>query len=303
MRIKLIYSIPVIIYFFCYTFADAQAQVIQDSSYFPLALGNQWIYATGNGLSADTETVADTQRVNGRLYYGFTRHPAADPYLWFRNDGDKVYVTESVIIPQDSMDIVEYLIYNFAAVPGETARVDLSRSLLYCDYGGIIGMERIVDSVVTPAGTFRNCPVFYHDSGCRDAGISGEYFAAGTGRIQINRVTYFGGLSYILTEAILTTTINKEDSPQTIDSYHLFQNYPNPFNPLTNIVFQTPQQSHVMLEIYNIVGQRLKTLVNGELQAGRYSVVWNAVDQPSGIYFCKMITNNFSRSVKLILIR
>jgi hypothetical protein len=300
-KIQSIISIPFILYFF--PSITAHAQVIQDSSYFPLVLGNQWIYTNGQGSAADTETVADTQRVNGRLYYGFTRSSYSTPYLWFRNDGNKVYVTESVLIPQDSTDIEEYLIYNFSANPGETSFVDLTRSLLYCDYGGTIGLERIVDSVVTPAGTFRNCPVFYHDSDCRDAGISGEYFAAGTGKVQINRVTYFGGLKYLLSQATLVTAAAKAARPGIINNYHLFQNYPNPFNPTTTIIFQIAQRNYVTLDIYNTIGQRIMTLINSELNAGRYSVLWNAFDQPSGVYFCKIRATNFSQSIKLLLIR
>jgi hypothetical protein len=247
--------------------------------------------------------VADTQRVNGRLYYGFTHGSSPAPYLWFREDGDKVYVAESVIIPQDSTDIPEYLMYNFSAQPWESWHVSMTNFPLTCDYGGDIALERIVDSVVTPAGTFRNCPVFSHRSNCRDAGISGEYFAAGIGRIQFNRVTYFGGRYYLLTNSTLLTSFAGQNNSRIAHTFQLFQNYPNPFNPTTTIVFQIPQKIYVTLEIYNIVGQRVKTLVNSELKAGQYSVFWNAFDQSSGIYFYKIRANNFSKSIKLILLR
>gem|GEM_PF-3483221 len=295
-----LHSFPLIWCLIC--ILTARAQVLHDSSYFPLAVGNQWIYRTLDSVYTDTEMVADTQRVNGRLYYGFTHGSSSTPYLWFREDGDKIYIAESVVIPQDSTDIQEYLMYNFSAQPWESWHVSMTYFPLVCDYGGDIAMERIVDSIVTPAGIFRNCPVFSHRSSCRDAGICGEFFAAGIGRIQINRVTYFGGVYLLLTNSTLITEMADNSNSLVINDYHLFQNYPNPFNPTTTIVFQIPHKIYVTLEIYNVVGQKVKMLVNSELKAGQHSVLWNASDQTSGIYFCIIRANNFSKSIKLVLL-
>ncbi len=298
---KMYFSIPLILYLFCCI--STHAQVIQDSSYFPLAIRNQWIYQTSDSAYTDTETVTDTQRVNGRLYYGFTGHYSSTPYLWFRKDGDKVYIAESVIIPQDTTDVKEYLMYDFSAKSWETWYVELTGSFLNCDYGGDIALERIIDTVITPAGIFRNCPVFSHRSKCRDAGICGDFFAAGIGKVQINRVTYFGGLSFLLTHSTILTSSGDENNSTVINSYRLFQNYPNPFNPTTTIVFQIPEKSYVTLEIYNIMGQKIESLVNADLNAGLYSVWWNVFNQPSGTYFCKLTANKFSQSIKLLFIR
>jgi hypothetical protein len=300
---KIRYSCYTLLILCLFNIFPVSAQVLQDSSFFPLAIGNQWIYRTGDGLSVDTEMVADTQRVNGRLYYGFTHNSSSTPYLWFRTDSDKVYIAESIIIPQDTTDIKEFLMYNFSAKPRENWNVGITQFPLVCDYGGNIALERIIDSVVTPAGLFRNCLIFTHQSGCRDAGICGEYFAAGVGRIQINRVMYFGGLNYLLTNSTLISALVDEKHTSTIKSYYLSQNYPNPFNPTTTIVFQIPQKSYVTLEIYNLVGQRVETLLNSELNSGHYSVSWNAINQASGVYFCTIHANTFSRSIKLLLIR
>jgi hypothetical protein len=281
------------------------ARVLPDSSFFPLAIGNQWIYSTADGLSADTETVADTQRVNGRLYYGFSRNSSSAPYLWFRKDSDKVYIADSITVPEDTTDIREFLMYNFSARPwpAESWKVGLTQFPLDCDYGGNIALERIADSVVTPAGLFRNCPVFLHQPKCRDAGISGEFFAAGVGRIQINRVTFSGGFNFYLTHSTLITPVAGEDHSSALGSYSLAQNYPNPFNSTTTIVFQIQRESDVTLEIYDLAGQRIETLLKSELNAGHYTVSWNAINRPSGIYFCTLRAGNFSRSIKLLLIR
>jgi hypothetical protein len=69
------------------------------------------------------------------------------------------------------------------------------------------------------------------------------------------------------------------------EDFSLKQNYPNPFNPSTNISFSLPSRQNIILRVYNSLGQLITTLVNGEYDAGNYSVDFNASNQPSGIYF------------------
>jgi len=88
----------------------------------------------------------------------------------------------------------------------------------------------------------------------------------------------------------------------------LHQNYPNPFNPVTTISYQLPLDSEVELIIYNIKGQKVKTLVNETIPAGEHSVVWNGKsDQDrsvsSGIYFYKLKTKEDSKIKKMILLK
>ena len=83
----------------------------------------------------------------------------------------------------------------------------------------------------------------------------------------------------------------------------LFQNYPNPFNPSTKIRFSIPKSGIVKLTIYNILGQKVKTLLNGFRNAGSYELSWNASNFPSGIYICKMQTGSFVTSKKMILLK
>ena len=85
-----------------------------------------------------------------------------------------------------------------------------------------------------------------------------------------------------------------EPSVATVpDEFSLAQNYPNPFNPTTQIRYGLPQQSHVTVSIYNVVGQEVATLFDGVQAPGFYEITWNgtnATDTPvaSGIYFYKL---------------
>jgi hypothetical protein len=88
----------------------------------------------------------------------------------------------------------------------------------------------------------------------------------------------------------------------------LAQNYPNPFNPQTTIAFTLKERGTVSLKVYNVNGELVKTLVNADRASGTYSEKWNGVNeagQPvsSGVYFYKLVTNNFSQTKKMVLLK
>ena len=86
-------------------------------------------------------------------------------------------------------------------------------------------------------------------------------------------------------------------------TYTLNQNYPNPFNPSTNVKFEIPSGGLIKLAVYDILGREIETLVNENLAAGSYSVNWNASNYPSGIYFYRIETSNFTETKKMVLIK
>lgn len=87
------------------------------------------------------------------------------------------------------------------------------------------------------------------------------------------------------------------------ESFRLYQNYPNPFNPETKIRFDIAPNvnSHVKLVIYDILGREVSVLVNEKLAAGTYEVSWLGTDYPSGIYYYKLIGEDYSETRKLVL--
>lgn len=92
------------------------------------------------------------------------------------------------------------------------------------------------------------------------------------------------------------------------DEILLEQNYPNPFNPSTLISFKIPQKSKVLLEIFDIFGKRIKTLIDNELNAGKHIIEWNGQDEKgnqvaSGIYFYRINSGEISITKKMILLR
>ncbi|MCD4818587.1 MAG: T9SS type A sorting domain-containing protein [Candidatus Cloacimonetes bacterium] len=105
----------------------------------------------------------------------------------------------------------------------------------------------------------------------------------------------------------------KTNEPSTddniVNSVNLsLKNYPNPFNPETTIEFSTTQNEQIELIIYNIKGQKLKTLINKEFEAGKHSIIWNGTDDngsnvSSGIYLYKLKTENYSAIKKMLMIK
>ena len=86
-------------------------------------------------------------------------------------------------------------------------------------------------------------------------------------------------------------------------SYVLNQNFPNPFNPSTTIQFNVPERSFVNLTVYNIIGQKVAVLADGEKEAGFYSLEFNALGLPSGIYIYRLQSSDFVQTRKMILLK
>ena len=87
------------------------------------------------------------------------------------------------------------------------------------------------------------------------------------------------------------------------DAFKLFQNYPNPFNPGTVISYQLPSSCKVILEVYNLLGERTASLVNKIQPAGRHSVSFDGAALPSGVYFYRLQAEGFSMIKKMVLAR
>ena len=85
--------------------------------------------------------------------------------------------------------------------------------------------------------------------------------------------------------------------------FSLANAYPNPFNPVTTLSFALPIESEVSLSVYNLQGREVSTLISGDLEAGYHSVIWNANQYSSGMYFVKMVAGEYVKTQKLMLVK
>jgi len=92
-------------------------------------------------------------------------------------------------------------------------------------------------------------------------------------------------------------------SSEVPDKYLLYQNYPNPFNPNTVIKFQIKDSKFTSLKIFNLLGKLVATPVNGKLNAGTYEVQFDGSNLPSGVYFYRLVTENYSETKRMILLK
>jgi hypothetical protein len=115
------------------------------------------------------------------------------------------------------------------------------------------------------------------------------------------------GLIFYNQDSVIVTSA--EHNSLTINNFYLFQNYPNPFNPITKIKFSVPNSEIVQIKVFDILGKEIKTLLNEYKQAGTYEVEFStgsfgdATSLPSGVYFYRIISGNYSETKKMILLR
>jgi hypothetical protein len=115
---------------------------------------------------------------------------------------------------------------------------------------------------------------------------------------------------FFLTPSPGDSNANPSDISKQLErplTFILSQNYPNPFNPVTMIDYQLPMTCEVELSIYNLLGQKVKTLVSKKQPAGYYKVAWDGSGFGSGVYFYRLSAKNevknFSQIKKLVLLK
>jgi len=156
-------------------------------------------------------------------------------------------------------------------------------------------------------GTTPGTETFTASIGLKGAvGGPGNFIDATTGSTTVanNSIAQFPsrGLKYRLIPGLpgFSNTKNLAERPK---EFKLEQNYPNPFNPTTTIQFAVPSVSDVKLEVFNILGQKVASLVNRRMEAGVHTVNFNATNLSSGVYFYRLQAGNFVQTKKMMLVK
>jgi hypothetical protein len=267
----------------------SQSVTAQGSAvYFPLNISNEWTYRYSSHNTM-TETIVDTQRVEGILYYKFD-HFRWQPEVWFGRSGEQVF---------RYIDTAAYLWYDFSADTGQSWIAHESEDVEFT-----VTLLSKTETITTPAGTFDNCYHFYF------AGIIDneweEWFAPGAGIVK--RVLH--GFAFFEWELIdnIITDLPDTSTPQLSETFELYQNYPNPFNPATTIEYYLPSSAEVIIKVYNLLGQEVRTLVSEFHSPGTHSVEWDGRSDlgyttGSGVYFYRMEAGSFIETRRLVLLR
>ena len=115
----------------------------------------------------------------------------------------------------------------------------------------------------------------------------------GVNAVSINEIEIYGS----------TTTLDSNERNKQPAEYILSQNYPNPFNPSTKINIAIPSMSDVILSVYNILGQKIATLINKRLFPGEYSLSFDGTNYGSGVYFYTLMAGSYTVTKKMVLLK
>ena len=152
-----------------------------------------------------------------------------------------------------------------------------------------------------PSGIEISGNVHFPNDGIRAAGLRVVFFDLTDLRNSFSGTTDREGRFHL----ILNPSASSEYSQPEI--FHLLQNYPNPFNPSTTLPYQLQQSGHVRLEVFNMLGQRMRTLVDGVQPAGFHQVNWNAKDDQgngvaAGVYIYRIEVEGAVETRRMLLL-
>jgi len=283
---------------------------------------NDYTYGQGEVVVFDTETASITKKLNvginpqyvaldgqGEIYVSCTGDfwstwgviYAIDPAL--NTVKDSILIGGSpcqIAVSADGLGWVaaggwdrEGLIYLFDS-QSDTTIFGSENPILVPDGPGIMGVVTLPDSTALACA-------FQADELARIDAASGSVLK----RYQMGDGPAHLAMSHVEISTDLTSDAESETG---IRSLALFQNYPNPFNSITLIRFGLSSRSQVKIEIFNVLGQRIKTLIDQELEPGLREVSWDGKNNKgegltSGVYFCRIKAGEVSRSRKMLLLK
>lgn len=199
-----------------------------------------------------------------------------------------------------------------AGVTNENGLFIFIREDKYAGSSILVAVNLSADSVKSASASFSKTNFEYGPSnaGYYETGVLlGEYvsgeeirftFAKNMTKQPVENITLAPYSTKIITVGALLTSTEPKDKANT---FNLHQNYPNPFNPVTNISYSLPTSSEVHLEVFDLLGRKVATLVDGRELAGEHQVRFDASALSSGVYFYKLQTGSFSSVKKMMLIK
>lgn len=251
--------------------------------------------------------------------YGWSTQIIAGSYNWTASsNGAYCNTLRSAFIPfnvSPSGQVARLISPVF--VPTSTSRDSLIFSEAYCQRPGVTESLEIFTS--TNSGTTWELFVSYLSPALITAPSTSTYFTPfcfqwqdksiylplNTNRICFQAAGGAGNNLYIdeiIVKPSFVTGIQEYSGEIPVD-FKLHNNFPNPFNPSTKIRFDITERTNVKIIVYSSAGKEITVLVNSQLSAGKYETSFTALDLSSGIYFYKLITDSYSETKKMILLK
>jgi len=309
------------------TIQPAATQVVRAGQTYTVTTAGEYIAKAI--VHADNDAVADNDTTWLRFFVG--GYPN-----WYRYDDNGESSEGSISFPQGNMEGVAFRPAAFPAkidtvrvfVSGDDAggRVKIYRNVGTASRPGataawtstaagvVAGWNNIAVTppVVMTSGSFTVAYMFGTDNSVglgKDANLPTDAIVTrmDTTTWANDGTAWTGDITgnWMLQAHLDTSGTNAVGDHETTlpSSYSLAQNFPNPFNPTTEIQFTLPVQSQVRLTVYDVLGQEVRTLVNGSLTSGVHTVSFDAATLPSGIYFYRLEAGSFTNIRKMMLMK
>lgn len=279
-------------------------------NYYPLAIGNYWIYKVTDWSYPYYDEDTFTRKVisietlsNGKEYFKIEEK--------YYNSAYTSYVYERI-------DTVKGSVFRF---DNECTNPDSEKAIddFTSEVGDSLLIQRFTmcwDSILTKFSESGTESIFNENRNFRTYEYSWlmsytHKLAQGIGIYNIRNGYDFGESYFFLNGCVINDVVYGDTTFTDVDDelnllpteYKLEQNSPNPFNPSTNIQYTISSRQFVTLKVYDLLGREVATLVNEEKNPGNYDVEFNASQLSSGIYFYKIQAGDFVSSRKMILLK
>ncbi|MGA2669055.1 MAG: SBBP repeat-containing protein [Ignavibacteria bacterium] len=281
-------------------------------------------YSIGNGTSTDYATIKYN---SSGIQQWVQRYSSAGNYqdeaigLAIDTSNSDIYVTGSTIgfgsfwnfatVKYNSSGVQQWVQIYY----GQSNKDNKACSITTDGYGNVF----VLGYTTITSGLIDYATVKYNSNGNQQAAaLYGTFYGNsfptaivtdGFGGIFVTGESYYytSGNDYLTIKYSEQVRVKKISS-DIPDNFHLSQNYPNPFNPTTKIKFDIPplkgvRGMGVRLIISDLLGREVTTLINEQLKPGTYEAEWDASNYPSGVYFYKLITDNYNEARKMVLVK
>lgn len=243
-------------------------------------------------------------RADGTPYISNENRPPGEAYVYpatfgipivanlTGDDHPEIIIRSGYIFPGTGQERVQILDYTGTPIPGWPVKTPAPATQIfstpYAPMVDDIDGDGLVELVLV--GEAGSVYIWNFDASVEDGKNTGRLFVD-----NINSNIYHG--------PVIPTDVGDDPTDALPTSYTLSQNYPNPFNPSTSISFEVPTRSAVKLEVFNVLGQIVTTLVDQELPTGSYTATFEGADYASGVYLYRLKAGEFAETKKMVLVK
>jgi hypothetical protein len=267
-------------------------------SFFPSQVGDLWQYEGDIGPRTNWQIVRDSVGADGSRYL-------FDGAVYAQGELPRYRIDTSLDVYDEPFFWGEYggrRLYRLAAETGDVWKLVETQSY----YGWLYSTDTtVLFGVPTIVKVFRHGPS-HPDSGGNSFYTTEHHLASGFGLTYTWEEPFFRTwITACVVDGDTFGIVLSEAAPDRNlpTAGRLYQNYPNPFNPTTTIEYTLPHQSYVTLRVYNVLGEELATVVEGDHTVGTFKKSWDASALSSGVYLYRLTAGEFVQTRRMVLMK